>query len=153
MQKALLLGTVSGVPEVFFRRIELMKQLQERIDVVNELPETYPYFFKEADLGSEDARTMRKKLDTNILRESTAVAVNVHCTLRDTEVELLHAGNVLSESSKILSELGEPWSLDSLKSALQEVASQTGCSGAKLMTPLRYALTGTKVGQSTLTSP
>lgn len=130
-----------------------MKQSQERIDVVNELPETYPYFFKKADLGSEDAQAMRKKLDPSILRESMTVTKANHCALADTEVKMLHAGNVLSESSKILSAMGEPWSLDSLKSALQELASQTGCSGAKLMTPLRYALTGTKVGRVAFSFP
>lgn len=45
-----------------------------------------------------------------------------------------------------MSTLTEPWTLDTLKMTLQDVSEKTGLKGAKLMSPLRYALTGSKSG-------
>lgn len=66
---------------------------QERIDIVNELPQVYPYFFIKPDLTTEEAVALHKKIDSRALRtpqlpEATQInpadtLLHRQCTRRD----------------------------------------------------------------------
>lgn len=79
MQKALLLATVREPSKAGPTPFSLIYcYLQERIDIVTELPEVYPYFFLKPDLESNEAASMLKKLDKRALSKHWSVYVRLN---------------------------------------------------------------------------
>lgn len=53
--------------------------------------------------------------------------------------------DIFRRTEQALQPMPEPLEIEAVKAELAALATETGVKGAKLMTPLRYALTGQKV--------
>ena len=110
---------------LLFLDAQLTQLLQDRIDVVQDLPLVCPYFFVKPDYNTKEALDMRAKLRHK--------EVDVEATL-DKAIGALErlAADAFNEKAMV--------------DVFAKLSQSEGLHGAALMTPLRYALTGSKVG-------